>query len=193
MIIPSLFGAWAVIVARTWLIKVVIFHDFLSVLPLTAYLYFITKLDEHNKKYWELLAEETISESFNITKRTEIIDRTNSFLQTATYLTSYFMSHPFSDSRVFQTLHELFMRYHRKKHRYIRGIMHFKPILYTIVETKETVEDFLGTLAYPPPSDSFLKRHRRKHIRRRNQFRFIPTLGTIQEISNDYLALETGV
>ncbi|GFT31115.1 hypothetical protein NPIL_469571 [Nephila pilipes] len=193
MIISSLFGAWAVIVAWTWLIKIVIYHDLFLVLPLMAFFYFIARLDEHNKKYSALLAKSAITESFNITEPTQIISQKNSFSQTATYLTSYFMSHPVSDSSLFQTLHESFMRYHRKKHRYIWGIRYFKPILGTIVEVKETIEDFLGTLPYPPPSSSFLMKHRRKHGRKRDQFRFIPILGTIQEVPNDCLAMETGV
>ncbi|GFT13092.1 hypothetical protein NPIL_200731 [Nephila pilipes] len=191
MIIPNLLGAWVVIVACIWLIKVVIFHDLLFVFPLTAYFYFIMKLDEYTKKYQKLLTEKALSES--LTKTTEIIDKTSSFSQTATYLTSYFVSHPASDSNLFQTLHESFMRQHRKEYQHMKSISYFKPILDTIVEVKETLEEFQGTFLYPPPSRSFLKRHRRKHRCKRNRFRFKPTLDTVQEVSNEYYVTETTV
>ncbi|GFT36105.1 hypothetical protein NPIL_336911 [Nephila pilipes] len=119
-------------------------------------------------------------------------DQMSSFSQTSSYLTSYFVSHPTLCSSLFQIFHESFMRYHRNKHQYFKR-NHFKPILGTIVEVKETVEEYLGSLSYPPPSYSFLEKRRRKYIRKRDQFRFIPTFGTIQEVSNDYLGMETCV
>ncbi|GFT11270.1 hypothetical protein NPIL_345111 [Nephila pilipes] len=185
---------WSIFIySWTWLIKVIIFHDLLFFLPLSAYIYFITKLDEHNKKYQELLAKTTSSESLYVTKTTEISDKTSAVSLTVSYLFSYFINHPASVSRVFQTLNESFMEYHRRKHQHIRGINRFKPILDNIVEVKETVEEFLVALSYPPPTHSFLMKHRRMHIRKRDQFHFIPILGTIQEVSNDYFAMETGV
>ncbi|GFS84975.1 hypothetical protein NPIL_359561 [Nephila pilipes] len=193
MNIPSFLGAWVVLVAWTWIIKVIIFHDSFFVLHLTVFFYFVTKLGEYNKKYQNLLAENAISKPLNSTKTAEIRDKTSSSSQTATYLTSYFMSQSAPDSKLFQTLNESFMKYYRRKHRYIRGLIKFQPTLSTIVEVMETVKEYLGPLPYPPPSQAFLEKHRRKHIRRRNEFRFIPILGTIQEVSHDSLAMETGV
>ncbi|GFT49064.1 hypothetical protein NPIL_495971 [Nephila pilipes] len=193
MIIPSLFGAWVVIVAWTLLIKVVIFYDPFFVLPFTVYFYFLTKLNEHNKSYWRLLNEITISESLKIAKTTEMVSQMSSFSQTSSYLTSYFVSHPTLCSSLFQTFQESFKKCHRNKHQYIKRKNHFKLILGTIVEVKETLDEYLGSLPYPPPNHSFLEKHRQKHIRKRDQFRFIPILGTIQEVSNDYLGIETCV
>ncbi|GFT82209.1 hypothetical protein NPIL_163441 [Nephila pilipes] len=103
------------------------------------------------------------------------------------------MSQSAPDSKLFQTLNESFVKYYRRKHQHIRGLIKFQPTLSTIVEVMETVEDYLDPLPYPPSSQAFLEKHRRKHIRRRNEFRFIPILGTIQEVSHDSLAMETGV
>ncbi|GFT63144.1 hypothetical protein NPIL_284381 [Nephila pilipes] len=136
IIIPSLFGAWAVIVAWTLLIKVVLFHDLFFALPLTVYFYSLSKLEEHNKNHWRLFAEATISESLKIAKTTEMVYQMSSFSQTSSYLTSYFGSHPTLCSSLFQTFHESFKRCHRNKHHYIKRRNHFKPILGTIVEIK---------------------------------------------------------